>query len=549
MIRDLDRLSARTFDVLVVGGGIYGLAIAYDAAGRGLSVALVERDDFGSGSSFNHLRTIHGGLRYLQTFDLRRARESAGERRTLARMVPHTLAPLPFALPLFSSLTRGKMAMRAGFVLDRLVAFDRNRGLPAAYRLPAGRVLQREEALRRFPVLDPRRLTGAAIWYDYAAIESDRLTFAFALGAVEEGATLANHTEATALTVAGGRVGGVSVVDRLTGRQFEVAARVTVNATGGNVDRLLKPVGLSAHVPLLTAMNLVTRREAEGAALGGRAESGRNLFLVPWRGRALFGTWESEGLTLADMPAVGEREISAFLAELNSVFPSLGLTFDDVTLVHRGIVPAVMGSNGRLKLEGHEQVRDHATDGVEGLLSVAGTKYTTARAVADRLTTRLLDKLRMPLIPCRTGVTPLPGGDLGDPDSAVASVERERGADLQRDTIRHLVGAYGSQCARVIASACQRSGWCRRLADHSPVIEAEIEWAVREEMALTLIDAVVRRTPLGALGHPGRMAAERAAAVMGAALRWTPEQTRSELAALDAFYAPVTRQASGAKAT
>ena len=183
MIRDLDRLSARTFDVLVVGGGIYGLAIAYDAADRGLSVALVERDDFGSGSSFNHLRTIHGGLRYLQTLDLRRARESAGERRTLARIAPHTLAPLPFALPLFSSLTRGKMAMRAGFVLDRLVAFDRNRGLPAAYRLPAGRVLRREEALRRFPILDPRRLTGAAVWYDYVATESDRLTFAFALGA------------------------------------------------------------------------------------------------------------------------------------------------------------------------------------------------------------------------------------------------------------------------------------------------------------------------------------------------------------------------------
>ena len=152
---------------------------------------------------------------------------------------------------------------------------------------------------------------------------------------------------------------------------------------------------------------------------------------------------------------MGEREISAFLAELNSVFPSLGLTFDDVTLVHRGIVPAVMGSNGRLKLEGHEQVRDHAADGVEGLLTVAGTKYTTARAVADRLTNRLLDKLRMPSIPCRTGVTPLPGGDLGDPASAVASVEREHGAELQRDTIRHLVGAYGSQCARVIASACR----------------------------------------------------------------------------------------------
>src|SRR5438105_7832310 len=129
MIRDLEALTGRTFDVLVVGGGIYGLAIAYDAAQRGLGVALVERHDFGSGASFNHLRTIHGGLRYLQSLDVARARESVRERRALARIAPHAVRPLPFALPLYRSLTRGVTAMRAGFVLDRLVAFDRNRGL------------------------------------------------------------------------------------------------------------------------------------------------------------------------------------------------------------------------------------------------------------------------------------------------------------------------------------------------------------------------------------------------------------------------------------
>src|SRR5947209_20557218 len=115
MIRDLDRLTARTFDVLVVGGGIYGLTVAYDAAQRGLSVALVERDDFGSGTSFNHLRTIHGGLRYLQTLDILRARESVRERHTMARIAPHAVRPAPFALPVYRSLTQGKLALRAGF--------------------------------------------------------------------------------------------------------------------------------------------------------------------------------------------------------------------------------------------------------------------------------------------------------------------------------------------------------------------------------------------------------------------------------------------------
>src|SRR3954447_12692807 len=130
MNRDLDRLSAGTFDVLVVGGGIYGLTIAYDAAQRGLSVALVERNDFGSGSSFNHLRTIHGGLRYLQSLDITRARESVRERRALARVAPAAVRPLPFVLPLTRSLTKGMLAMRAGFAIDRLVAHDRNTALP-----------------------------------------------------------------------------------------------------------------------------------------------------------------------------------------------------------------------------------------------------------------------------------------------------------------------------------------------------------------------------------------------------------------------------------
>src|SRR6476646_10510857 len=167
MLRDVDRLTGTTFDVVVVGGGIYGLTIAYDCAQRGLSVALIERNDFGSGASFNHLRTIHGGLRYLQSLDIGRARESIRERRTVARIAPQAVRPLPFALPLYRSLTRGKMAMRAGFVLDRIVSSGRNRGVPASHRLRAGRIYGRSNAIANFPGLKRQGLTGAAVWCDY----------------------------------------------------------------------------------------------------------------------------------------------------------------------------------------------------------------------------------------------------------------------------------------------------------------------------------------------------------------------------------------------
>src|SRR5688572_27621123 len=248
MQRDLDQLTGRTFDVLVVGGGIYGLTIAYDAAQRGLSVALIERADFGSGASFNHLRTIHGGLRYLQTLDIGRSRESVIERRVLATIAPHAVRPLPFALPLYRSITRGVTAMRAGFMLDRLVAYDRNRDVVPSHQLPAGRVVS-GDALRRFPGLHRRGVAGAAVWYDYVTTEADRLTFSFAIAATEHAAVLANHVEAVALIADGQRTVGVRARDSLGGQELEIAARVTVNATGTGVDALLEPVGASIRMP------------------------------------------------------------------------------------------------------------------------------------------------------------------------------------------------------------------------------------------------------------------------------------------------------------
>jgi glycerol-3-phosphate dehydrogenase len=535
MIRDVERLTGTRFDVLIVGGGVYGLTIAYDAAQRGLSVALIEADDFGSGASFNHLRTIHGGLRYLQSFDFSRARESVRERRTLARIAPHAVQPLVFALPITRSVTRGKLVMRAGFLVDGIVAADRNRGVSAPLRLPRGRVISRGAAVQRFPGLRRQGLTGAAVWYDYETTEADRLTFSWALAASEHGAVIANHVEATAPLLDGRRVTGVRARDHEWGRDVEIAAAVTVNAAGAARRRLLAPLEIADGVPLLKAMNLVTRREAGEEALGASTLSGRHLFLVPWRGRALFGTWESDGEAAPENAAVTEREVGAFISELNAAFPSLDLKRDDVSMVHRGLVPAV-ANGGRVALQEREQIRDHAADGVEGIVTVAGVKYTTARAVADRVTTTVVAKLKRPAVPSRTADVPLPGGGIRDVGLTIAEARREHDAGLPSDTIPHLIAAYGSRYRDVLELADGTPAWRTRLAKDSPVIGAELVWAVRHEMATTLCDAVIRRTPLGALGYPGDAAAERAAAIVAAERRWTPERTARELDALKRFY-------------
>jgi glycerol-3-phosphate dehydrogenase len=254
--------------------------------------------------------------------------------------------------------------------------------------------------------------------------------------------------------------------------------------------------------------------------------------MVPWRGRALFGTWESSCTCDPADTAVREADVEAFIAELNEAFPSLELSQEDVTLVHRGVVPAAVGADGRTSLEGHDVVRDENA----GLISVAGTKYTTARAVGQRIVDAVIEKLRRTTAPCRTADTPLPGGDLPDQTLAVADAHRHAGGHLPGDVITHLLSAYGSRYGGVAQLAATRSEWCARLADDLPVIGAQLVWAVREEMAVTLADAMIRRTPLGALGYPGDAPSARAAAIVGAELGWSDARARDEIEDVRRFY-------------
>jgi glycerol-3-phosphate dehydrogenase len=477
MQRDLSRLWSPHFDLLVVGGGIYGLIVACDASMRGLAVALVDRGDFGGASSFNHLRTIHGGLRYLQTVDIHRARESVRERRILATIAPAALAPLPFVLPLTKSDGPGPAAMRAAFLLDRVIAADRNDGVPASHAVPPGRVLGPDAARSRFPGLRAEDLTAAAVWHDYVTTEPHRLTLAWALEASRHGAVLANYVEATRLVVEAGRVVGIEAIDRQSGQLLSVRARCTVNATGAAIDRLLTPIRARTSLPMMEAMNLVTRCEAPGHAIGARTRAGKTYFMVPAKGRAIFGTWES-ARAITGRP--GAPDITAFLGELSEAFPGFGIGREAVTLVQRGFVPAVHNPDGSFRLAGSEQVHDQALAGIEGLISVAGTKYTTARGVAARVVDLVMAKLERPPVICRTDEQRLP-----------------------------ILVRHGDEGLRA---------------------------AARDEMVVTLADAVMRRTSLAALEHPGREVLAHLSAVVGGVLGWDDSRQQMEIAAVEALY-------------
>jgi glycerol-3-phosphate dehydrogenase len=538
MRRDLNRLSSTRFDLLVVGGGIHGLASAYDAAQRGLSVALVERGDFGGAASFNHLKTIHGGLRYLQTGDLPRMRESIVERRTVARLAPHLLAPLPFLMPTYRKLTRSQLAMRVAFLADAVIGYDRNRGVVPRLALPRGRVISREECLRLFPDVRQRGLTGGAIWLDYQVRNTDRLTLAFGLAADAHGACLANHAEAYDAIVEDRRVSGARVRDVLTGQCFDVRASLTLNAAGAGAAFVAGRFGAERPALLLKAMNVVTRRPMSGPALASSTNDGRMLFVVPWEGRAVAGTSHSLQPAGPDEATVSEAELQAFVDEVNEAFPDLHLGAGDVTLVHRGIVPARRNGRGELGLEGHFRITDHARDGIEGALSLLAVKYTTGRGVAEKAVDAVMAKLGR-RAPCRTADTPLPGA-AEEVEAVVAEAARRSPVPLDAATLDQLALTYGTGCTRLLDLARSEPDLARRVAPGVPVLRAQVAHAVREEMALTLTDVVTRRTPLGAAGHPGVEAVAGCVEVMAGECGWSGARAAEEVSALARFYAPAT---------
>jgi glycerol-3-phosphate dehydrogenase len=470
--RDLGSLASREHDLLVIGGGIYGAAAAWDAAQRGLSVALVEASDFGSGTSWNSVKTIHGGLRELQRAALGAVRESILERRAFLRIAPDLVRPLPFVVPTSGHGPFGPEAFALALRLYDLVGADRNQGLPEAQAIPRARVLSRDELLAIFPGLRDQPANGGALWTDAQATSTERLLLAMLEAASARGAALANYAEATAL-VRADRIKGASVHDRESGDTLEVRARMVLNAAGAAMGRVAALAGIEqTPVPQLRAFNLVLDRPVVTThALGARSE-GRFLYMVPWRGRTILGT----GYAPPDSPA--DREEAAFLADARRAFPWAELSERDVALVHRGFVPGdARGLRRRPVFIDHERAH-----GLPGLVSIQGVKYTGARRLAEQAIDLVERRLGRARSRCRTATTPLPAPPPPTPLEEAA----------------------------------------RRCAT--------------DEMALHLADVVLRRLDLGTAGRPSDDELDRVEAALAGTLGWDAARRRSERAELLAAF-------------
>jgi glycerol-3-phosphate dehydrogenase len=487
MRRDLSRLADTAFDLVVVGAGIHGACAAWDASLRGLSVAVVDQDDFGAATSANSLRIVHGGLRYLARGDLRRMRESIQERSALLRIAPDLVEPLPVLVATHGSGLRSRIAYRAALVANDLVSVSRNRGLERGRTIPRGRLISPEECLDLFTGFSPGDgLTGGALWYDAQLRHPERLTLSFLRSSASRGMVAANYVRVDSLRVLNGTVEGVLATDLMGGGSLEIRGRAVLVAAGPWTSELVarstgasRPVSGPTHA---LGVNIVLGRRLADVGVGVQAQSardrdpvcggGRFLFLAPYGTTTLLGTWYSVADRAGARSEV-DRGGRMLIQEINEACPGLALAPSDVVRHQWGRLPLKAGIEaGRPdSLAERPRVLDHGrAGGIRRLFSVEGIKYTTARRVAERAVDQVFASFGRKSPPCLTSVTPLDTGG-------------------GRDVLS----------------------------------------AVREEMAIKLADIVFRRTSLGDPPGPDRAAVERAAHVAGAELGWSAARQAAEV--------------------
>lgn len=546
MIRDVEALARGQYDIVVVGGGVYGAAVLRSAALRGLSAALVEQNDFGSGTSANSLKILHGGLRYLQQADLPRLRESVRERRAWLRIAPHLAEPLSCLMPTRGCGMHSRAALAAGIAMNECLSLDRNRGIDPLRRIPAGRMLARPRTLAILPGIAPATVTAGAAWHDAIAYDSERLVLGLVQDAVRSGAAAANYVRATSLMTEGRRVTGIHAHDVATGRDLAIAGRVVINCAGPWTDEWLQaaPIRLTRPRPgLALAMNVVLRRSCVADyAAGLRGDTGRLLFFVPWRGITMVGTQNRWHADTVGNWQVGESALDDFLREVNTAYPGIRLSRGDLADVLAGLLPsrAPVRPGGEPRLDRHFTLIDHARhDETDGLITLLGVKYTTARDVAERAVAMAARKLGRRCPPSGSERRPLPGGDIPDLDAFLRDAARSIPASVPDAARDHLLRNYGSDYRKVLALVAGDPTLAAPLGASS-TLGAAIAYAVRKEMALTLSDILFRRTGLGTVGRPDQTAMNAAAALAARELGWSPDRTRREQEAASARWRHIT---------
>lgn len=512
-------------DLLVVGGGVNGLAIAWNAALAGLDVVVVDKGDWGSGTSSWSSRMIHGGVKYLEKYDVRLVRESLRDREWLLQHAPHLVKPLPFLLPFFKGGVHSKLLLRLGMIAYDVLSFDKS--------LPRHKSFSRDELIELMPGIRREGLQGASRFFDAQVEYAERLCVELMLGARGAGATTLNHTRMASLTMSGNRVTGATLVDELTGEEHQVRASVTINVAGAWADDIVAgtPAAERRWIGGTKGTHLVVD-EFEGApheAMYFESEDGRPMLVIPWLGRYLLGSTDEVFSGDLDTVHADDAEIAYILAETNRLFPSAALTPESVLYSYTGVRPLpYVDAERTADISRRHEIHDHAPD-VEGLLTVVGGKLTTFRALSKHAVKAIGRKT-----PVRAKGRPLLKDQFLPGRSADAVTLSAR---VPADVAQRLIRLYGARAADIDAMIAADPMGLTVLDPTTMLIAAEAMFVVRTEQALRVGDVLFRRTMVGLDAGLGRGAAPAVAKIMASELGWDKARTERELALYEAYLA------------
>ena len=540
MERDFSSLGNQGFDVLVIGGGATGAAIAWDATLRGLKVAVIDKGDFSGATSAASSKLMHGGLRYLANGEFSLVREGLRERRIWGRIATHLVQPLPFVLPTYAPLMQSKWVMGLGLMAYDLLAIDRNHKIDPAQKMPGHRALTVAQTLGLAPGLARDELTGGYIYHDGQMISPERLCLSMIRSAVERGAVAVNYARADAFSKSENsetenNAHVVTVRDVRGRRTIEVRAKIVVNAAGPWADLVMHAASeapASKQIMRSKGIHFITRDVTNGAAMA-IPLGDEHLFVLPWQGCTIFATTDTPFKENPDAVCPDTDDIAALLKKVQTALPRLGLTRNDILYAYAGLRPLVADASDApgqtYGMSRGAEIVDHGAEGgPTGLISALGGKWTTCRRLAEQVVDLAFNYTAQYDPGCRTMREKL----VDTPDMPLDSFlteARARHKDMKPDLVDRLARLYGNQLSDMLETRLPKPLAHAKLPAH---LGARTVHAVEHEMAVCLDDVVLRRLTEGQTGDIGPDQIETIAAYMTAQLGWSASEKKRQIKSL-----------------
>ncbi len=540
MKRFIENYQGEEFDLIVIGGGITGATVAYEAASRGLKVALVEKSDFGSATSAATSKMIHGGLRYLSTYEFGLVRESLKERRVLTNIAPNFVHPVPFLFSIYKDSKTSNLMMKIGMLLYELFSFDKNRLWDNSKKMPSHKSISAQGVTNLIPNALTKDLVGAQVYYDCSSHSPERLTLAFIKSAVKYGAHVANYTKVDDFIIEDNAksktIKGIKVKDELSRKNHDINAKLVINCAGPWADIVLDKAKENIDDQELRrseGIHFITKKLVDKYIFTGATLEGKHFFLVPYRNHTLIGTTDKEYIGKPDDYKVTKKAITELLNDVNQSFgDNEKIKYKDILYAYGGLRPLVEDQTEDVYNSSRKyEITGEKKNGIEGLITVEGGKFTTSRMLAEKAIDKALKILKFPKKKSISENQYLNVSNIKNFDDFVEKKQKQY-VEVLPDQIEYLAKSYGTEIDKIFSIADNDKTLLEPLnADGENL--SQVLFAIRNEMASTLSDIMLRRTGIALLGHPGKETMRKVAKLAAKELDWNNKEMEIEISKME----------------